>query len=143
MEDCLQFLKDEIEGLSTLSEIIDVFRHMCGAFPKDDDLLLFPYGRPLPLLTWVCRRLMPSFFTNAETLIPFSLIRQVSSGDGEYDQLCVDVLYRPTRKTKLPYRAFLCDGIRGDFFDRVLRTRAYARLKDTPIERIDVYLSGT
>ena len=124
-----QTLRNSVKDGMTLNEMIDAFAAMCRLPVGDPDDLLFETG---------------TYDFSGPERFYFSLVRQFQykSGD-EYIQLHLDVLYAPS-----PATARICDTewsslTEGDFFDMVRSGKAYRKVKDLPVTKVDVWIGET
>ena len=116
------------EGM-TLDEMIDAFKEMNKISVGDPDDLLFETG---------------TFDFTGEKLFYFSLVRQFQFLDeDEYVQLHLDVTYLPSPKTKLLFGTKWASRSEGNFFDMVMKSRAYRVAKDLPIYKVHVRVDET
>lgn len=122
----LKYLKDNITDGISLSDIVDVFEHMCQ-MPSEDSMLLFETGT----------------FSFSTPKFYFSLVRQYPGKNEEYYQLHVDVMYEPTDENAAFSKSVWDIDLEENIFDYVRNSAAYSWAKEKPICKIDIFTDET
>ncbi|MBQ6569617.1 MAG: hypothetical protein IJL87_05125 [Clostridia bacterium] len=126
-KDLVAFLKENINDSLSLSDIVNVFEKMCEV-PIANDMLLYETG---------------TYHFTGEPLFYFSLVRQLPSGEEEYYQIHVDVLYKPSSESQKYKNAVWNEDIDGDFFDYIRNSEAFKCASSEIIKKIDIYKDET
>lgn len=130
----LSYLKNEIDGKTTLPELVDVFEKMSlielEGVEADDDMLLFETG---------------TFDFTGENLFYFSLARQFPNGEDEYFQLHLDICFTPDKINKKFHKTLWSDEFdhKAEFFEAVRSSKAYAALECARIVSVDCFMDET
>lgn len=130
----LSYLKNEIDGKTSLPELVDAFEKMClielEGVEDDDDLLIFETG---------------TFDFTGEDLFYFSLVRQFPNGEDEYFQLHLDIRFTPDKINKKFHKTLWSDEFdqKAEFFEAVRSSKAYAALEGTPVVSVGCEMSET
>ncbi|MCM1286256.1 MAG: hypothetical protein NC213_07860 [Acetobacter sp.] len=127
MDNMVKYLKETITDKMPITDIINIFEEASQPM-NDEDMILFETG---------------TFNFIGEEQFYFSLVKQFSSGDDEYCQVHIDILYEPDSKNKKYHSAIWNDDIDENIFDYIRNSEALAYAKDNEYTQIEIYMDET
>ena len=118
-------LREKLNNDSSLEECVAAFEEMCEdikdelaarqesgeeSWEDESDLLFFEVG---------------TFHLTGDGF-SISLSRQYPDGEGEYFQLCMEMIFDPNKENYRLFESTNSDRVKGDFFEHVRASKAYA-----------------
>ncbi len=110
-----------------LEDIVDVFEKMCQT-PIQDDTILFETG---------------TYSFTGDPFFYFSLVRQFPNEEGEYHQIHVDILYKPSHENKSFFNTVWKEELDENIFDYIRKSKVFAYAKRDKIIKVEIYMDET
>lgn len=124
-----EYLKRSVDLNMTLSELVDVFQKMCRIpVESETDMILFETG---------------IFDFMGESLLYFSLVRQLDGEYDEYVQIHLDIMFKPDKKNAKFDKADWYEFIDENVFEEIKKSKEYLYLKNFDVYKIDIYTDET
>lgn len=127
MNNQIEYLENAITDGMTLEDIIDVFEQFCQPL-DEEDTVLFETG---------------IFSFTGEKLFYFSLVKQFPNGDEEYNQIHVDVLYKPNKENRRFRGSVWDEDLDENIFDYIKKSKAYEYAQNNDYIKVEIYMDET